>query len=151
MDSALGGKQVGIAARPTAQYFRDDKTWRDFFPVVRAAALTGLSIVSGAIIAATDTVLGALGKLQKQVTTNLATLTSHVADVANPHGTTKSHVGLSNVDNVSAANLRDRTTHTGTQAISTVASLQRSEEHTSELQSLMRITYAVFCLKKKTT
>src|SRR3546814_961545 len=30
------------------------------------------------------------------------------------------------------------------------ARLQRSEEHTSELQSLMRISYAVFCLKKKT-
>src|SRR3546814_3656340 len=29
--------------------------------------------------------------------------------------------------------------------------LHRSEEHTSELQSLMRISYAVFCLKKKTT
>src|SRR3546814_4342510 len=29
--------------------------------------------------------------------------------------------------------------------------LNRSEEHTSELQSLMRISYAVFCLKKKTT
>src|SRR3546814_3494578 len=29
------------------------------------------------------------------------------------------------------------------------ALLQRSEEHTSELQSLMRISYAVFCLKKK--
>src|SRR3546814_6847670 len=28
---------------------------------------------------------------------------------------------------------------------------QRSEEHTSELQSLMRISYAVFCLKKKHT
>src|SRR3546814_3018917 len=28
---------------------------------------------------------------------------------------------------------------------------QRSEEHTSELQSLMRISYAVFCLKKKKT
>src|SRR3546814_2972602 len=28
---------------------------------------------------------------------------------------------------------------------------QRSEEHTSELQSLMRISYAVFCLKKKNT
>src|SRR3546814_7929803 len=27
---------------------------------------------------------------------------------------------------------------------------KRSEEHTSELQSLMRISYAVFCLKKKT-
>src|SRR3546814_2552648 len=31
------------------------------------------------------------------------------------------------------------------------ASLDRSEEHTSELQSLMRISYAVFCLKKKTS
>src|SRR3546814_6933031 len=30
------------------------------------------------------------------------------------------------------------------------AKVQRSEEHTSELQSLMRISYAVFCLKKKT-
>src|SRR3546814_160095 len=29
--------------------------------------------------------------------------------------------------------------------------VQRSEEHTSELQSLMRISYAVFCLKKKNT
>src|SRR3546814_5237621 len=30
-----------------------------------------------------------------------------------------------------------------------VAAAGRSEEHTSELQSLMRISYAVFCLKKK--
>src|SRR3546814_1014969 len=30
------------------------------------------------------------------------------------------------------------------------SSANRSEEHTSELQSLMRISYAVFCLKKKT-
>src|SRR3546814_3948734 len=29
------------------------------------------------------------------------------------------------------------------------APLERSEEHTSELQSIMRISYAVFCLKKK--
>src|SRR3546814_6667121 len=32
----------------------------------------------------------------------------------------------------------------------TTTSRSRSEEHTSELQSLMRISYAVFCLKKKT-
>src|SRR3546814_2282787 len=32
---------------------------------------------------------------------------------------------------------------------STNAVLHRSEEHTSELQSLMRISYAVFCFKKK--
>src|SRR3546814_6267337 len=31
-----------------------------------------------------------------------------------------------------------------------VGTPERSEEHTSELQSLMRISYAVFCLKKKT-
>src|SRR3546814_5954440 len=31
------------------------------------------------------------------------------------------------------------------------ANTVRSEEHTSELQSLMRISYAVFCLKKKNT
>src|SRR3546814_4450263 len=36
----------------------------------------------------------------------------------------------------------------GAEAIEHGASL-RSEEHTSELQSLMRISYAVFCLKKK--
>src|SRR3546814_3960287 len=30
-----------------------------------------------------------------------------------------------------------------------LSTLTRSEEHTSELQSLMRISYAVFCLKKK--
>src|SRR3546814_6941604 len=30
-----------------------------------------------------------------------------------------------------------------------VVAIDRSEEHTSELQSLMRISYAVFCLKKK--
>src|SRR3546814_10035638 len=32
-----------------------------------------------------------------------------------------------------------------------IPSQERSEEHTSELQSLMRISYAVFCLKKKST
>src|SRR3546814_4491071 len=34
-------------------------------------------------------------------------------------------------------------------AASTSRAWRRSEEHTSELQSLMRISYAVFCLKKK--
>src|SRR3546814_1743759 len=35
--------------------------------------------------------------------------------------------------------------------VNAFSSLPRSEEHTSELQSLMRISYAVFCLKKKQT
>src|SRR3546814_8315872 len=34
-------------------------------------------------------------------------------------------------------------------ALADLLGTQRSEEHTSELQSLMRISYAVFCLKKK--
>src|SRR3546814_2868906 len=34
-------------------------------------------------------------------------------------------------------------------AVPEMAECHRSEEHTSELQSLMRISYAVFCLKKK--
>src|SRR3546814_5040137 len=37
----------------------------------------------------------------------------------------------------------------GWSTMSTSISAARSEEHTSELQSLMRISYAVFCLKKK--
>src|SRR3546814_5359435 len=36
-------------------------------------------------------------------------------------------------------------------ALAVVLDHHRSEEHTSELQSLMRTSYAVFCLKKKTT
>src|SRR3546814_6997225 len=37
------------------------------------------------------------------------------------------------------------------EACEVVGQGERSEEHTSELQSLMRISYAVFCLKKKKT
>src|SRR3546814_5443654 len=37
------------------------------------------------------------------------------------------------------------------QQISQIYEHRRSEEHTSELQSLMRISYAVFCLKNKNT
>src|SRR3546814_6334953 len=42
----------------------------------------------------------------------------------------------------------DREKHRAEQAGAPQANISRSEEHTSELQSLMRISYAVFCLKK---
>src|SRR3546814_11429919 len=42
-----------------------------------------------------------------------------------------------------------RNSHSRLETLCPVGSI-RSEEHTSELQSLMRISYAVFCLKKKT-
>src|SRR3546814_15374679 len=47
------------------------------------------------------------------------------------------------------ADQRRRPHHGRERAIAVEEMLHRSEEHTSELQSLMRISYAVFCLKKK--
>jgi hypothetical protein len=46
---------------------------------------------------------------------------AHAARTDNPHGVTKAQIGLSSVDNVAASALRDRATHTGTQAITTIA------------------------------
>src|SRR3546814_7850520 len=43
----------------------------------------------------------------------------------------------------------DEAVHAGDRADAVADRLARSEEHTFELQSLMRISYAVFCLKKK--
>jgi hypothetical protein len=71
---------------------------------VRAVVLTGLSFVTNAVISATDSVLVAFGKLQAQITANLTTLTTHVADTNNPHAVTKTQVGLGNVANVDTTN-----------------------------------------------
>jgi hypothetical protein len=71
---------------------------------VRAVLLTGISLVTNAVISATDSVLVALGKLQAQITANLSTLTSHTSNTSNPHATTKAQVGLGNADNTSDAN-----------------------------------------------
>lgn len=70
---------------------------------VRNITLTGLSTATNAVITAADTVLSALGKLQKQVSDNLTTLTSHTGNTSNPHGVTKAQVGLGSVDNTSDA------------------------------------------------
>src|SRR3546814_6460833 len=45
--------------------------------------------------------------------------------------------------------LIDSGAHPNEKGYSLNTKIKRSEEHTSELQSLMRISYAVFCLKKK--
>ena len=66
--SAAGGGEPTIIAGTTAQYWRGDKTWRDFFADVRASTLTGLSTATNAVVAAADTVLVAIGKLQAQIT-----------------------------------------------------------------------------------
>jgi hypothetical protein len=95
--------EAPIAAGTTAKYWRGDKTWVDFATDVRAAVLTGLSTATNAVIVAADSVLSALGKLQKQITDNLATLTSHTGNTGNPHSVTKSQVGLGSAENTADA------------------------------------------------
>src|SRR3546814_5395122 len=55
--------------------------------------------------------------------------------------------GILTMERLNPYRLRDRMKKTKTEV--TKVGFKRSEEHTSELQSLMRISYAVFCLKKK--
>src|SRR3546814_9217212 len=61
-----------------------------------------------------------------------------------PHNTMSTHLAT-----LTRASLIEAERHS--RSIIYRARLDRSEEHTSELQSLMRNSYAVFCLKKKNT
>src|SRR3546814_6807083 len=56
-----------------------------------------------------------------------------------------SYVDIQSLDYANRGNTREETW------ASMYEEASRSEEHTSEVQSLMRISYAVFCLKKKIT
>src|SRR3546814_4467759 len=74
-------------------------------------------------------------------------------DTLFPYTTLFRSDGLQDRDRADLSRLRADLTSTTEYAplwvIVAVALALRSEEHTSELQSLMRISYAVFCLKKK--
>src|SRR3546814_4803988 len=75
----------------------------------------------------------------------------HAAGVANGGTTAEDPPGVRHATEgrtVYLAYLRDPA---GNKLCATHKISGRSEEHTSELQSLMRISYAVFCLKKKTS
>src|SRR3546814_9173190 len=67
------------------------------------------------------------------------------------NGAQQLHVEMTHPENPLAA-LADHGKRLGQQIVqrSAIDVALRSEEHTSELQSLMRISYAVFCLKQKT-
>src|SRR3546814_7278710 len=62
------------------------------------------------------------------------------------HGSMTMHTAIARSCNTYFYSMGNRI---GYDAIAVMARRLRSEEHTSELQSLMRISYAVFCLKKK--
>src|SRR3546814_8107671 len=69
-----------------------------------------------------------------------------------PHPARNREGGMSTDDVIAAVFGRAADGHLAARVedIAFIAIPVRSEEHTSELQSLMRISYAVFCLKKKT-
>jgi hypothetical protein len=95
-NSAFTAKSTSDLSEGTNEYFTAAR--------VRAVVLTGISLVTNAVISATDSVLVAFGKLQAQITANLSTLTSHTSDTSNPHATTKAQVGLGNVADVDTTN-----------------------------------------------
>ena len=100
--AALNGKQNtltnsdGLSEGTTNLYFAGAR--------VLSTLLAGLSTATNAVITASDSVLSALGKLQKQISDNLTTLTSHTGNTSNPHSVTKTQIGLGNVDNTSDIN-----------------------------------------------
>ena len=86
----------GLSEGTTNLYFTNSR--------VISTLLAGLSTATNAVITASDSVLSAFGKLQKQISDNLAALISHTGNTSNPHVVTKTQIGLGNVDNTSDAN-----------------------------------------------
>lgn len=150
LQATLDGKEPVIAAGAAGQYWQGDKTWREFATDVRATVLTGLSTAANTVIAATDTVLGALGKLQAQIsghfgagggahalaTTNAAGFLS-AADKSKLDG-----VAAAATENATDAQLRDRSTHTGTQAINTVSGLQAALDGKAAIEKTREVLTA---------
>lgn len=94
-----GGIRYDVAQTLTAPEQLQARNNISFVASVRATVLTGLSLVSATTVAATHTVLEALGFLQKQVTDDVAALAAHAVNATNPHAVTKVQVGLGNADN----------------------------------------------------
>src|SRR3546814_1058656 len=99
------------------------------------------------------TVSTKLWKLSLRATKSVSELTSTAAPAV-PSTTTPTRPSVATRPDFLAAAARPLVRSQSTAAsrspfVSFSAFLQRSEEHTSELQSLMRISYAVFCLQKK--
>ena len=90
-----GSVYVEISASPGTTDSVTEGSGNLYFTAARvlATVLSGLSTATNAVITASDTVLAALGKLQKQITDNLSTLTTHTGSTSNPHSTTAAQVG----------------------------------------------------------
>ena len=82
LKSQITIKEPGIGVGLTSQYWRGDKTWRDFAAEARGTVLTGLSTATATAIVATDTVLIALGKAQAQITANSTAISNNASAIA---------------------------------------------------------------------
>ena len=80
----------------TNQYFTQTR--------VRTTPLTGFTSGPDSQIDASDTILGAFGKTQTQISTVRNLVTTHTSNTNNPHNVTKAQVGLENVVNVDNTN-----------------------------------------------
>ena len=79
---AINTKEPAISTGTISQYWRGDKTWRDFATDVRATVLTGLSTATATAIVATDTVIVGLGKAQAQITANSTAISNNASAIA---------------------------------------------------------------------
>jgi|GEM_PF-2772819 len=160
-------KEPIISSGTVSQFFSGTKTWRDLAVDVRAIVLTGLSTSTNAAITATDSILSALGKLQKQITDHLNDSVKHVtttertnwnsaqknSDITKAeieakltgtitthnHTVTKADVGLGNVTNESKTTMFTSPTFTGTPTAPTPTSGDNSTKiaTTAYVQSAM--------------
>ena len=115
-------KEPSIAAGTTAQYWRGDKTWRDFATDVLGTILTGLSTATATAVTAADTVLVGIGKLQAQIS-GLATVASTGAYndlTGKPDLTLKADLRLTT--NIQSASYTAALTDSGKEVIMDVAS-----------------------------
>lgn len=74
-------KEASITGTTSADFWSGAKTFINFATTVRGTVLTGLSLATSQVIAATDTVLLSLGYLQAQITTLTTTVSNKVASV----------------------------------------------------------------------
>lgn len=80
MNTALAGKEPSIAAGTSAQMWLGNKTWASVLTQVQNTLLTGLGAGSNATILTTDTLIGALAKIQNQLNNKAASTDARLSD-----------------------------------------------------------------------
>src|SRR3546814_2395438 len=138
-ESLMGQKEYGIDQDMVAQYAEDIKA------VAQSGVEVAIVIGGGNIYRGLEAEKGGMDRVQADYMGMLATVINSMAlqDALENTGMKTRLLSAINMEQICEPFIRRRAIrHLEKGRI-------RSEEHTSELQSLMRISYAVFCLKKK--